>query len=114
MELIVNTLGEAPSQHLHDDVKRCAHRTLGRLARRVSHAAVSLREHVRAAGRRVDVCALRLEMPGDAHIHVETLQPGRDVAITSAFRLARREMVRRRRAPLRALIQRPQPLPAPA
>lgn len=114
MKLTLKMPGNTSSRDLREQAAACAQRTLGRLAQQVTHVAVALREHAHRPGGRVDVCTLRLCVNGSRDILVESLRPGPAAAISGAFRQARRELMRRRRASRGAPRWRARPLPAPA
>ena len=94
MILKLRTTGQSGAQGLRQKVEGCAERVLGRLKRRVSHAVISLREHERQTGDSVHVCSLRLRVPGSRDTLIESLRPDPDSAVDSAFRRARRELLR--------------------
>ncbi len=97
MMLTLEPVERNNAQWLQECAQACADQTLGRLARRVSHAAVSLRRHERAAGRTVHACTLRLRVPGTTDIIVESLKPEPGAAVAVAFKHARHALIHRRR-----------------
>lgn len=101
MILTLKSGNEGAGSGLRERVRDCAESVLGRLSRRVSHAAVSLREHRHTAGTMVHACTLRLRVAGRADILIESLRPDPDAAVAVAFRRARRELVVRRATPRR-------------
>ena len=96
----------------NNDVREQAHRMLGRLRRHVMHVEVVLDEQELATGTSLHRCTLRLRLQDGGDMLVHARGAGRDAALASAFRRARRELLRRRRATLRLSPWHRQPQPA--
>ncbi len=97
MQLTCEMSGRRATPREQKDLEETARLSLGRLARHVSHAAIAVRDESQFNGRVVHQCTLRLRVPRDSDIVIESLRPHQGAAIAGAFREARRELIRRRR-----------------
>ncbi|MFC1681442.1 hypothetical protein ACFL1S_06640 [Pseudomonadota bacterium] len=83
---------------LERDIRRYARHMLGRLRRPITHAELALKEEDAEPVGGMHVCTLRLRLRGSADVVVLARGAGKIAALTSAFRWARYELMRRRAA----------------
>jgi hypothetical protein len=114
MILKLKSKGTPPARSLNETAQACAEGTLGRLARRTSHAVVSVRSHEQATGRSVYACPLRLRIPGATDVLVENYPTAPQESVERAFRADRIELMRRGREARRARAWHRQPESAAA
>ena len=94
MELTIAKAPPGADKNLAATAANHAREALGRLARRVESVTISVREDEQGSGRRVHACSLRLQVRGAADILVETLKPGAEAALATAFAQSRRALLR--------------------
>ena len=103
-------MGGELKRHVQD----YARAMLGRLRRHVTHAELLLDESEPESGKSAHQCTLRLRLSAGSDVLVHARGAGRDAALSSAFRQARRALLRRRRAALRLTPWRKPPQPVAA